>query len=97
METGHYRALLLDLPLEGVAEPARSWWYRRVAARAEADGDDGDRPGCDRPEDYWPGVAHFQLTTPVPGGRVPFTYGALLPSQPPEALDRRPSPGTRPP
>ncbi|MFJ9944405.1 hypothetical protein [Streptomyces erythrochromogenes] len=87
LETGHYRALLLDLPLEPVAEPTRSWWYRRAAARAEEDGDDGTRPECDRPEDYWPGVAHFQLTAPVPGGRVPFTYGALLPSQPPEALD----------
>lgn len=87
LETGHYRALLLDLPLERVAEPTRSWWYRRAAARAEADGDDGDRPEYDRPEDYWPGAAHFQLTTPVPGGRVPFTYGAFLPSQPPGALD----------
>ncbi|MFF5486461.1 HEAT repeat domain-containing protein [Streptomyces virginiae] len=87
LETGHYRALLLDLPLERVADPARSWWYRRAAARAEADGEDGDGPDCDRPGDYWPGVAHFQLTAPVPGGRVPFTYGALLPSQPPEAFD----------
>ncbi|MER6999994.1 hypothetical protein [Streptomyces sp. NPDC000410] len=86
LETGHYRALLLDLPLERVAEPARSWWHRRAAARAEEDGYDSEY-GDDRPEDYWPGVAHFQLTAPVPGGRVPFTYGALLPSQPPEALD----------
>ncbi|MGW4161419.1 hypothetical protein [Streptomyces sp. NPDC004788] len=86
LETGHYRALLLDLPLERVDEPAASWWYRRTAARAEADGDDSEY-GDDRPEDHWPGVAHFQLTAPVPGGRVPHTYGALLPSQSPEALD----------
>ncbi|MEV6250354.1 hypothetical protein AB0M38_29765 [Streptomyces sp. NPDC051742] len=86
LETGHYRALLLDLPLERVSEPAQSWWYRRAAARTEEDGEDSEY-GEDRPEDYWPGVAHFQLATPVPGGRVPFTYGALLPSQPPEALD----------
>ncbi|MFH8716168.1 hypothetical protein [Streptomyces zaomyceticus] len=86
LATGHYRALLLDLPLERVSDPARSWWYRRVAARAEADGDDSAYDD-DRPGDYWPGVAHFQLTAPVPGGRVPFTYGALLPSQPPQALD----------
>ncbi|MCZ0983321.1 hypothetical protein O1L60_41495 [Streptomyces diastatochromogenes] len=86
LETGHYRALLLDLPLERVSEPARSWWYRRVAARAEEDGDDSEY-GEERPEDHWPGVPHFQLTAPVPGGRVPFTYGALLPSQPPQALD----------
>ncbi|MEU6620028.1 hypothetical protein ABZ926_04460 [Streptomyces litmocidini] len=85
LETGHYHALLLDLPLERVTEPARSWWYRRVATRAEEDGDDSAYD--DRPEDHWPGVAHFQLTTPVPGGRVPRTYGAVLPSQPPEALD----------
>ncbi|MFB7545833.1 hypothetical protein ACFC0N_38740 [Streptomyces zaomyceticus] len=86
LATGHYRALLLDLPLERVSDPARSWWYRRAAARAEADGDDSAYED-DRPEDHWPGVAHFQLTAPVPGGRVPFTYGALLPSQPPQALD----------
>ncbi|MFH8621897.1 hypothetical protein ACH4A8_08280 [Streptomyces vietnamensis] len=86
LETGHYRALLLDLPLERVSEPARSWWYRRVAGRVEEDGDDSEC-GDDRPEDHWPGVPHFQLTAPVPGGRVPFTYGAVLPSQPPEALD----------
>ncbi|MGA5065525.1 hypothetical protein ACPB9E_17480 [Streptomyces exfoliatus] len=86
LETGHYRALLLDLPLERVSEPAQSWWYRRVASRTEEDGEDSEYSE-DRPEDYWPGVAHFQLTAPVAGGRVPFTYGALLPSQPPEALD----------
>ncbi|MEU0402854.1 hypothetical protein ABZ318_21945 [Streptomyces sp. NPDC006197] len=85
LETGHYHALLLDLPLERVTEPARSWWYRRVATRAEEDGDDFEYDG--RPEEHWPGVAHFQLTAPVPGGRVPRTYGAVLPSQPPEALD----------
>ncbi|MFF8835734.1 HEAT repeat domain-containing protein [Streptomyces sp. NPDC015130] len=85
LETGHYRALLLDLPLEQVSEPARSWWYRRTAARVE---EDDDSAYDDRPEDYWPGVSHFQLTAPVPGGRVPSTYGAVLPSQPPEALDK---------
>ncbi|MFD4320766.1 hypothetical protein [Streptomyces sp. NPDC058548] len=86
LETGHYQALLLDLPLERVSEPARSWWYRRAAARAEEEGDVSEY-GDDRAEDHWPGVSHFQLTAPVPGGRVPFTYGALLPSQPLEALD----------
>ncbi|MFD7576160.1 hypothetical protein ACFV6U_37510, partial [Streptomyces sp. NPDC059810] len=85
LETGHYRALLLDLPLERVSDAARSWWYRRAAARAAVD-DDDCAYADDPPEDYWPGVAHFQLTTPVPGGRVPFTYGALLPSQPLETL-----------
>ncbi|MEW9338431.1 HEAT repeat domain-containing protein [Streptomyces tanashiensis] len=86
LETGHYRALLLDLPLERVSDPARSWWYRRAVARAREDGDASEYED-DGPEGYWPGVAHFQLTAPVPGGRVPFTYGALLPSQPPESLD----------
>ncbi|MFE4617355.1 hypothetical protein ACFRJ7_14740 [Streptomyces sp. NPDC056747] len=86
LETGHYRALLLDLPLERVSEPARSWWQRRAAARAEEDEDNSEYDD-DRPEDHWPGVAHFQLTAPVAGGRVPFTYGALLPSQPPQTLD----------
>ncbi|MEU6985701.1 hypothetical protein ABZ946_20075 [Streptomyces sp. NPDC046324] len=86
LETGHYRVLLLDLPMEQVTEPARSWWYRRAVARVREDGDECEY-GDDLPEDHWPGVAHFQLTTPVPGGRVPSTYGAFLPSQPPEALD----------
>ncbi|MFF7777513.1 hypothetical protein ACFZCG_24230 [Streptomyces tanashiensis] len=86
LETGHYRALLLDLPLERVTEAARSWWYRRAAARARED-DDASAYEDDCPEGYWPGVAHFQLTAPVPDGRVPFTYGALLPSQSPESLD----------
>ncbi|MFI8763518.1 HEAT repeat domain-containing protein [Streptomyces sp. NPDC053792] len=85
LETGHYRALLLDLPLERVTEPARAWWFRRVAAGAEED--DVSEYAEDSPEDHWPGVAHFQLAAPVPGGRVPHTYGAVLPSQPPEALD----------
>ncbi|MEU4081242.1 hypothetical protein DEJ45_00260 [Streptomyces venezuelae] len=86
LETGHYQALLLDLPLEQVTEPAASWWYRRAVARTEADGEETEWAD-DRPEDHWPGVAHFQLTAPVPGGRVPFMYGALLPSQPPDTLD----------
>ncbi|MEV7278796.1 hypothetical protein [Streptomyces sp. NPDC093111] len=85
LRTGHYRALLLDLPLERVTEPDRSWWHRRAADREPEDADD---PAYGvPPEGSWPGVAHFQLTAPVPGGRVPSTYGALLPSQPPEALD----------
>ncbi|MFB7591972.1 hypothetical protein [Streptomyces sp. NPDC056169] len=84
LETGHYRALLLDLPLERVSEPARSWWYRRAAARVQ---EDDDSALDDRPEGHWPGVGHFQLTAPVPGGRVPSTYGAILPLQPPETLD----------
>ncbi|MFJ6581121.1 hypothetical protein ACIQMY_34740 [Streptomyces sp. NPDC091368] len=86
LETGHYRAVLLDLPLEEVTEPARSWWHRRAAARAEEDGDETEYAGSPV-EDSWPGVAHLQLTAPVAGGRLPRTYGALLPSQPPEALD----------
>ncbi|MFB6628405.1 hypothetical protein ACFCWY_00760 [Streptomyces sp. NPDC056362] len=86
LETGHYRAVLLDLPLEEVSEPARSWWHRRAAARAEEDGDETAYAGSPV-EDSWPGVAHLQLTAPVAGGRLPRTYGALLPSQPPEALD----------
>lgn len=85
LATGHYRALLLDLPLEAVTDPARSWWHRRAAARAPED-DDADHQDAS-PEDAWPGVAHFQLTTPVPDARVPSTYGALMPSQRPEALD----------
>ncbi|MEU6975498.1 hypothetical protein [Streptomyces sp. NPDC046371] len=86
LTTGHYHALLLDLPLEQVTEPDRSWWHRRAADREAEDGDD-PAYGGGSPEESWPGVAHFQLTAPVPGGRVPCTYGAFLPSQPPEAHD----------
>ncbi|MFF8601362.1 hypothetical protein ACF065_22950 [Streptomyces sp. NPDC015232] len=89
LATGHYRALLLDLPLERVTDPARSWWHLRAQARPVED-DDPDEDVCDedvRPEDAWPGVAHFQLPTPVPHARVPATYAAVLPSQPPEAID----------
>lgn len=85
LATGHYRALLLDLPLERVTDPARSWWHRRAAARPPEEDESYAEEA--RPEDAWPGVAHLQLPTPVPGARVPATYGALLPSQPPEALD----------
>ncbi|MFJ5831413.1 hypothetical protein [Streptomyces sp. NPDC093089] len=89
LETGHYRALLLDLPLERVTDPAQSWWYRRTAARTDDVADDAEAADtADDPlEHYWPGVTHFQLTAPVPGSRIPLTYGALLPSQPPESLD----------
>ncbi|MFB6839929.1 HEAT repeat domain-containing protein [Streptomyces sp. NPDC056361] len=89
LETGHYRALLLDLPLERVTDPAQSWWYRRTAARPDEDADDTApaEAADDHPGHYWPGVTHFQLTAPVPGGRIPLTFGALLPSQPPESLD----------
>ncbi|MEX0172132.1 hypothetical protein [Streptomyces sp. LMG1-1-1.1] len=86
LETGHYRALLLDLPLERVTDPAQSWWHRRAAARTDDEPDDTD-VADDHPEYDWPGVAHFQLTAPVPHGRIPRTYGVLLPSQPPESLD----------
>ncbi|MET8508824.1 hypothetical protein ABZV60_29950 [Streptomyces sp. NPDC004787] len=59
-------------------------------ARVRALEDDDPDDGCDedaRPEDAWPGVAHFQLPAPVPDARIPATYAAVLPSQPPEALD----------
>lgn len=78
LETGHYRAHLLDLPLEAVTEPERSWWLRRTAVR--------DDPERWTPEPYdWPNTAHFQAPGLLPGP-VP-TYSSILPSQPPERLD----------
>ncbi|MCO1579410.1 hypothetical protein M8C13_27030 [Crossiella sp. SN42] len=74
LPTGHYRAYLVDLPVERVREPARSWWSRRWAFRE----------GAEMIED-WPAVEHFQLPQRIPGP-VP-TFGALLPTQPLAALD----------
>ncbi|MGW0516775.1 hypothetical protein [Crossiella sp. NPDC003009] len=75
LPTGHYRVYLVDLPVERVCEPARSWWVRRWAFRE----------GAELGEEDWPGVEHFQLPEPVPGPMP--TFGALLPGQPLAALN----------
>ncbi|MCX5342413.1 hypothetical protein NRF20_23655 [Streptomyces sp. R-74717] len=79
LPTGHYRAHLADLALERVADPGTSWWTRRRALREDAEPYTGDAL------DDWPGTDHFQLRDRIPG-ETP-TYGALLPSQPLDALD----------
>jgi hypothetical protein len=78
LTTGHYKAHLVDLPLERVGEPQRSWWQQRIAAR-----DDSESL---RTEDTssWPGTEHFQTPRPIPAARP--AYGSLLPSQPLDAL-----------
>ncbi|RII09247.1 hypothetical protein DSC45_31665 [Streptomyces sp. YIM 130001] len=77
LESGSYRAHLVDLPLEHVTRPERSWWLRRVAARDDPP-HSGDAPS-------WPGTEHFQ--TPLPLATDPPTYGSILPAQPLDALD----------
>ncbi|WP_409185729.1 hypothetical protein F9C11_16415 [Amycolatopsis sp. VS8301801F10] len=75
LETGHYRMLLADLPLERVRTAEQSWWWvRRTETRSAWEGD---------PD--WPGIEHFQLPRAIPG-EMP-TYGSVVPSQPLDALD----------
>ncbi|GAA1032841.1 MULTISPECIES: hypothetical protein [Amycolatopsis] len=76
LETGHYRMLLADLPLERVRTLEQSWWsMRRTETRSAWEGD---------PD--WPGIEHFQLPQAIPG-EMP-TYGSVVPSQPLDALDQ---------
>ncbi|MBN9741027.1 hypothetical protein DMP23_07865 [Amycolatopsis sp. A1MSW2902] len=75
LETGHYRMLLADLPLERVRTAERSWWWlRRTGTRSAWEGD---------PD--WPGIEHFQAPRSIPG-EMP-AYGSVVPSQPLDALD----------
>lgn len=79
LRSGHYRAHLADLALDRVTDPGASWLIRRRALRE--DYEPYDEVGL-----YdWPGTDHFQLPDRIPG-ETP-TYGVLLPSQPPDALD----------
>src|SRR5690606_1929605 len=78
LASGDYRAHLVDLPLERVDAPERSWWLRRAAVRAD--------PERRRPDPVdWPGTGHFQTPRMSPG--PPPTYGSVLPSQPLDRLD----------
>ncbi|MCG3751698.1 hypothetical protein [Amycolatopsis sp. Poz14] len=75
LETGHYRMLLADLPLERVRTAEQSWWWlRRTETRSAWEGD---------PD--WPGIEHFQVPRAIPG-EMP-AYGSVVPSQPLDALD----------
>ena len=86
LRSGHYAVTLVDLDLETVTEPDRSWWRRRVELRdgwSEDDswGNDGS----------WPGTEHLQVREPIPG-EIP-TFGVVMPTQPvgrtdPAAVDR---------
>jgi len=71
LRTGHYLAFLVDLDLEYVASPERSWLARRVMHRV----------GDDEPEDataHWLGTEHYQVRAPSLEG-VP-TFGLVLPA-----------------
>lgn len=78
LESGHYRAHLVDLPVERVDRPERSWWLRRIAVR-----DDPERWTTE--DATWPGVAHFQV--PALLADEPPTYGSVVPSQSLDGLD----------
>nr|WSW68200.1 hypothetical protein OG461_19460 [Streptomyces sp. NBC_00995] len=79
LRSGHYRAHLADLSLDRVTAPEDSWLNRRRALREDYEPYDGEGPYD------WPGTDHYQLRDRIPG-EIP-TYGVLLPSQPPDALD----------
>jgi len=76
LRTGHYLAVLVDLDLEHVTDPAGSWWWRRPDRRSDDDGwHDGQAP-----DEHWPGTDHFQLRAPISGTRPAF--GVVLPTRP---------------
>ncbi|MFO0613378.1 MAG: hypothetical protein U0414_12355 [Polyangiaceae bacterium] len=88
LASGHYLAALVDLDVEQVVEPLRSWMVRRVRAReaASPESDETARTGAPAldPAD-WPGAPHFQIRAASAG--PPRTYGILVPTQPLDALD----------
>jgi hypothetical protein len=87
LRSGHYLAVLADLDLEHVTDPARSWLDRRHALRTEADEDDEDRPDGDGFSADWPGTGHFQVRDVVPGPCP--TFAVVLPSRALDAVDAR--------
>ena len=76
MRTGHYVVHLVDLPLERVTAPARSWLTRRAAFRVS---DDEGEPGVG--EEQWLGAEHFQTSAPPSAPGVP-TFGVVVPTAP---------------
>lgn len=79
LRTGHYIAFLVDLDLERVQAPERSWLTRRAEYRKR------DEPGEPEEADIqWPGLEHFQAREAALGD-VP-TYGLLLPQSALESL-----------
>lgn len=79
LDTGHYLAALVDVSLEGVEGPARSWLARRGATDEELarDGDD--------PAHSWAGVAHHQTRVSLrPALREAMV---VVPSQDPASLE----------
>ncbi|GAB3830128.1 hypothetical protein ACFPIJ_31500 [Dactylosporangium cerinum] len=81
LRSGHYLAVLADLDLQHVTDPAASWCSRRHDLRT-GETDDEDDAGLD-----WPGTEHLQLRTVVPGAGL--TFAVLLPSRALDALDGR--------
>ncbi|MBL8721783.1 MAG: hypothetical protein JNL79_37700 [Myxococcales bacterium] len=79
LDTGHYLASLVDLPLERVELPARSWLASRGATEEEL-----AREG-DELAHYWAGVAHHQSRLSLrPSLREAMV---IVPSQDPACLD----------
>jgi hypothetical protein len=80
LRAGHYLSALVDLDLEPVFAPERSWCCRRYDLR-----DPEDARSASERASAWPAVEHFQLREPIPGQER--TFGVVLPSQPLSALE----------
>jgi hypothetical protein len=89
LRTGHYLAVLVDLDLEHVTDPTRSWWWRRLDRRGD---DDGSHVG-ETPAMHWPGTDHLQLRVPIPA-RSPPTESCCPPTR---SRSPRPIPSPRTP
>lgn len=81
MRTGHYLARVVDLDLQYVTVPERSWLTQRLLIRQDPAGS-----FCDPAVINWPGTEHFQMLRPVLED-IP-TYGLVLPTSPLAKLDR---------
>jgi hypothetical protein len=81
MRTGHYLVCVVDMDLEYVTLPERSWLTQRLIYRRKSDGS-----FCDPGVIHWPGTEHFQVLKPLLDD-VP-TYGLVLPTSPLTKLDR---------
>jgi hypothetical protein len=77
LQTGHYLVAAVDMPIERVDQPSRSWMSLRGASRTEEDLESAT--GVD-----WTGAPHYQ--GPSFDGSPP-TYWMILPSEDLSALD----------
>lgn len=75
LRPGHYVATCVDLHLEWIGDPKRSWYGRRRTLR----------DGRDREDRLGIGTPHFQVPSVIPGPEP--TFAIVLPSQDPASID----------